>query len=113
MPTSIAGFFKPQLRGDIGAHALGGGGRVGVHAGPRKAALELGELAIFRAEVVSPVADAMGFVDGEGAHVPTRSASCRKSRREQTFRRNEQQPVAARGKLFFRLAGPRAAGMPL
>ena len=42
----------------------------------------------------------MGFVDGEGAHADA-LGELQESRHEQTLRRNEEQPVAARGKLFF------------
>ena len=62
---------QAQLCGDIRAHALGGGGGVSVHARLRKAFLETCELTIFGAKVVAPVADAMGFVDGEGAYFET------------------------------------------
>ena len=61
--------LQSQLIGDVAAHALRGGGRVGVHAGLGKAALEVGELAVFRPKVVTPVADAVGFIDGESAHL--------------------------------------------
>ena len=80
--------LQAQLRGDVGAHPLGCCCRVGVHAGPREATLDLGETAIFRTEIVSPVADAMGFVDGEGPNTDT-FGELQESRHEQTLRRNE------------------------
>ncbi len=56
-----------ELGDDILAHLLGGGGSVGVEAGIGDQFTEPGELPILRAEIVAPVADAVGLVDGEGA----------------------------------------------
>ena len=61
--------FKLELGGDIAAHLLGGGGGEGVDGAAGEEFLESGELAVFRSEVVAPVADAVGFVNGEGVHV--------------------------------------------
>ena len=60
-----AALFQLQALDDVGAcqRICGGGERHAGHA--RKAFGDLGELAIFRAEVVAPLADAMRLVDGE------------------------------------------------
>ena len=54
-----------QLAGDVVPDALGRGRRVGMHADLRKRLLERLEHAILGPEIVSPVADAVGLVDGE------------------------------------------------
>ncbi len=69
---------QPQLRDDVGAHALGGGRRVGVQARVGKAVAERGELAILRPEIVPPLADAVRLVDGE-ARAPRRAPRARGS----------------------------------
>ena len=61
--------LQTQLLGNVFAHPGGCRRGIGVHAGLREAGLELGELAVLRPEVVSPVADAVGFIDGECAHL--------------------------------------------
>ena len=59
------GLGEAELAGDVVADSLGGGGGVGVDADGGKYVLERFEHAIFGAEIVPPVADAVGFVDGE------------------------------------------------
>ena len=59
--------FEPELLDDVAAHALGGGRGVGVKARALETCLQLRQLAIFRPEVVPPVADAMGLVDREAS----------------------------------------------
>ena len=59
-----------ELLGDVLAHALGGGGRERHERDLREAVAELGNLAILGSEVVAPLADAVGLVDGEEVHAP-------------------------------------------
>ena len=89
--------LQAQLVDDVGAHALRGRRRVSVHAGLRKAGLELGELAVFRPEVVTPVADAVRLVDGERADLEAFD-ELQKARRQQALRRHEHQSIAAGGR---------------
>ena len=56
-----------ELGDDVAADLLGGGGGVGVDGGVGEELAQPAQLAIFGAEIVAPVADAMGLVDGEGA----------------------------------------------
>jgi hypothetical protein len=65
-----------------------------VHTGLREAGLELGELSVFRPEVVTPVADTMGFIDGECAHLQPLD-ELQEARRQQALRRDEYQAIAA------------------
>ena len=58
---------QAELLDDVGADARGGGGGERVHGGVGEEFLESAELAVVRAETVAPMADAVGFVDGEGA----------------------------------------------
>ena len=96
-------FFQPKLLDDIVAHALGGCRRVCMYAGLGKAGFEVGELAIFGPEVVSPVADAVCFVDREGAHIDARE-ELQKTRRQQSFRCYEHQSISAGHDLCFGFA---------
>jgi large exoprotein involved in heme utilization and adhesion len=59
-----------QVLDDVGADALGGRGgeRHDRHAGQEGA--ELRDLAVFRAEIVAPLGNAVRLVDGEGGDVP-------------------------------------------
>src|SRR4026209_2708332 len=72
---------KPKLLDNVGAHALRGGRGVCVNARARKTRLECGQLAIFRAEVMTPLADTVGLIDGEGANFERRD-ELKKSRRQ-------------------------------
>ena len=58
-PDEVARAFK--------TNPLGRGRGVCMQARSRDASLQLGQLTIFRTEIVSPMADAMGFIDREGA----------------------------------------------
>ena len=82
------------MLGDVFAHPGGGRRGIGVHAGLREAGLELGELAVLRPKVVSPVADAVGFIDGECAHLQPLD-ELQEARRQQALRRDEHQAIAA------------------
>src|SRR5262245_26589907 len=71
--------------------------------GLREAGLEFRQLAIFRAEVVTPVADAMGFIDSECTHLQPFD-ELKKARRQQALGGNEYQAIAAGSELRFGLA---------
>ncbi len=70
-PVEVAneefGVFECELMGDVFADLFGGGGGEGVDGAIGENLFEIGELAVFGAEVVAPVADAVGFIDGDGA----------------------------------------------
>src|SRR5262245_7568789 len=68
--------------------------------GLREAGLELRQLAIFRAEVVPPVADAMGFIDSECAHLQPFD-ELQKARRQQALGGDKYQAIAAGSELRF------------
>ena len=51
------------------ADSLRRGGGVGVQAGLGEMFLQFGQAAILGAKVVTPMADAMGLVDGEGVNL--------------------------------------------
>ncbi len=69
---------------------LGGRRGVGVHAGFGKLILELGESAVFRAEVVAPVADAVRLVNGERSDLKLLQL-LQKADVEEPFGREKQQ----------------------
>ena len=54
---------QPQLPDDVAAHARGRGGGVGVQAEVGEQAAQPPELAVLRAEIMPPLADAMRLVD--------------------------------------------------
>ena len=56
---------KAELVDDVAANAFGGAGGEGGDGEIGKNLAEAAELAVFRAEFVAPLGDAMGFVDGE------------------------------------------------
>ena len=58
-----------ELLDDVVAHLRRGGGGKGVQAGIRKHLAQRSELAILRAKIVPPVADAVGLVHNEGEAV--------------------------------------------
>ena len=60
-----AGCAEPQLRGDIVLHDGRGGGGEGDHGGGAQRGKILAEHAVVGAEIVAPLRDAMGFVDGD------------------------------------------------
>ena len=97
-PVEIAdehfGRCEPQLRDDVGPHLFGRRRREGVQRGLRKDLFQFAQLAIFGAKIVSPMADAMGLVDGEAAHVDLFEQRAESAGR-QPFGRGEQQPDRA------------------
>jgi hypothetical protein len=95
--------LKTQLLGDVGANAFGGRCRVRVHASPRKASLEFGKLAVFGPKVMTPMADAVGFINGECAHLQPLD-ELQKAGRQQALRSYKDQPVTPGGNLSFGLA---------
>ena len=68
----LDGFSKPELRGDVAAHARGRRRGEGVQADAGKRAAQPAELPVLRPEVVPPLADAVRFVDGDELHVALR-----------------------------------------
>src|SRR5205807_266499 len=58
---------QAELGDDVAADALGGSGRVGVDRGAGEMLLKPAQLAVFGTEVMAPVADAVGLINGEGA----------------------------------------------
>ena len=56
---------KPQAGFDICPNTRGGGGGQRQAGGLREALAHLGQLAVLGAEVVAPLGDAVGFVDGQ------------------------------------------------
>ena len=68
-PDVDGGFAQVELLDDVVADALGCGGGEGVDGGLREAGAEFGDASVLGSEVVPPVADAMGFVDGDGVEV--------------------------------------------
>ena len=83
---------QSQLRYDVVADALCSRRRKGVESGFGEARLELGELSVFWAEVMAPVADAMRFIDGK---VPNSGPfdPRQKTRRQQSLGGDEHQAV--------------------
>ena len=57
--------LKPQLSAMSSSHLLGRGRRVGADRNSRQSIAQNAELAVFRAEIVAPHADAVRFVDGD------------------------------------------------
>ena len=99
-PVEIADEHKRinerQLLANILAHLLGRRRGVAVDAYTGEDLLDSAHHAIFGAEIVPPMADAMGLVNREGLDVGL-PAQIVKLRHHQTFRRDEQQangPVA-------------------
>ena len=94
---------EPKLLDDVATHALGRGRRVGVDARVRKARLEFRESAIFRPEVVPPLADTVSLVDREARNLKARD-KIEKSRRQQPLRRDEYKMMPAAGELALDVA---------
>src|SRR5690348_18091462 len=69
--------------------------------GIRKTVFQSGELTIFRAKIMAPLADAVGFIDREGTNV-CQLNDLQKSRRQQTFGSHEHEPINAGNDLRFR-----------
>ena len=59
-----------QLGDDVRPHAVSGRGGERHKRQLGKSYAELGNLAVFRPEIMTPFADAMGFVDGDGFGLP-------------------------------------------
>ena len=91
--------FQPQVMADLLAGIRVGGGGQGNARHVRKAIGQYAEFPVFRTEVVSPLADAMRFVNGEQADFHRRDP-VEKARAEQAFRCDVQQ---------FQRAGTRGA----
>ena len=66
LPTSTSGSRRPSCSTMSRADLLGGGRGVGVDGGVGEELAEPAELPVLGAEVVAPVADAVGLVDGDG-----------------------------------------------
>ena len=125
-PVEVAdqhfGIAQAELIANVLANLLGGRGRVGVNGSAGKQFLEPVQLAILRAKVMAPMADAMGLVDGEGADVDLLQQPAEVGQ-HQPLRRDEQQPdgslahilligVALLGRLrTVELDGRNAAGL--
>ena len=92
--------LQAKLFDNVRAHALGGGCRISVDSGFGKTASEFGKLAIFRAKVVAPVADAVGFIDREG-RLGQPPDELEKSRGQHSLGRHEDESVSACGETFF------------
>ena len=70
LPTRTSGSRRLELLDDVLAHPLASRSRCRRGRWPcGKRSFSSAELAVLRAEVVAPVADAVGLVDGEGADV--------------------------------------------
>ena len=73
-PVEVADEFlrrsQAELLDDVAADALGGGRGVAVNGGAREELAQTGELPVLGSEVVSPVADAVSLVDGDGVRAP-------------------------------------------
>ena len=76
------------------AHALRGGGRQGHEGHLGKMRAQIGNLAVFRPEIVAPFADAMRLVNGDQAHVPALQIR-QEAGEHQALRRGVQQAVLA------------------
>ena len=91
------GIAQPQLRHDVASHPLGGGcgERMERHAG--KIVAQASELAIFRTEVVPPLADAVRLVDRDEADAGGREHPAQRlaSLGHDPLGRDVQQPAPA------------------
>ena len=100
---------EPQLGDDIGAHLRGGRRRVGVHGHPGERRPKPAELPILRPEIVAPLADAVGLVDGEERRPPP-PQPLEEAVHHEPLGRHEEQPVAAGGQARLD-GGALAAGL--
>src|SRR5207237_865233 len=89
--------LQVELGDDVAAHLRGGGGGVGVDAGAGEELAQPAELAVFGAKVVAPVADAVGLVDGEGAHADRLQGTIEVGLDEALRRARRAWPGLARG----------------
>ncbi len=94
----VLGIGQVQPLGDLalGRRVGGGGQRDARHVRP--ALVQNGELAVFRAEIVAPLRDAMGFVDGEQGNAAARQQG-QETAGEQPLGRDVQQFQLAGGQL--------------
>jgi hypothetical protein len=83
-----------QVRDDILAHARRGGGGERHERDFGKHFPQLRELAVFRAEIVAPFADAMRLVHGDEPHIPARQV-IEEAGQHQPFRRGVEQAELA------------------
>ena len=91
--------LQAELRDDIAADARGRGGGERVEAGRRQRLAQARQLAVLRPEIVSPLADAVGFVDRDETDRRARPAPDRAVARvaDKTLGRKIQQAVARFG----------------
>ena len=80
-----------ELGGDVGPDTRRGGGREGVNACCGEAVAEEGQLPVFGAEVVAPLADAVGLVDRESLHADA-GEEVEEPAVDEPLRRREQEP---------------------
>ncbi len=85
------GILEAKLVDDVPLHPLGGRGRVGMDRCLGEEFFEKLELAIFRAKIMAPVADAVGLVDGEGADAGLLQKAL-EALQSEPFGRDEQKP---------------------
>src|SRR6266516_2689324 len=88
------GLAQVQLLYDVAAHALGGRGRERHRRHVRKRSPQRRQLPVFRPEIVSPLADAMRFVNGEQVYVPALQVFDNTGQ-HQSLRRNVKQTKLA------------------
>ena len=85
------GVAEVQLGGDILADPRRGRRREGMKARRGKPLPQHGQLAVFRTEVVAPMADAVGLVDGEPLHAHA-GQQVEQPGVDQPLRRRKEQP---------------------
>src|SRR6185437_2431642 len=100
VPDEDFGRLKPELGDDIGPHLLGRSGGEGVNRGLWKVFLQLAQLAIFGTEVMSPMADAVGLVDGEPPHADLLEKRAKSACRQPFGGRKQKPDRTAHGRLF-------------
>ena len=88
------GILQVQLPDDVAAHALGGRGGERHHRHVGENFAQRRKLPVFRAEIVSPFADAMRLVNGEEVDVPFLQIF-EKAGQHQPLRRDVEQPEFA------------------
>ena len=89
-----ARLMQLELLDDVGAHAFGGGGGERHHRRFGEKLPQLRDLAVFRPEIVPPLADAMRLVHGQQAHVPALQIR-EEPRQHQPLRRDIEQAELA------------------
>ncbi len=91
---------QAELVDDVLAHALRGRGRIRMNGCVGKQGTQLVELAIFRAKIMSPVADAVGLINGEGADADLPQQRL-EGGHDEAFGRDEQQANLAVAHFHF------------